>query len=127
MINKSCILPVDELPGELYGRIYLLIRKNRWSQPSFGAIFGLVGGMLSIILGLLLWAEAGVLPSGRFGAFLFMLSNLFFALPLPLLALGAHCLDLLEKMPPVLPLKTGFKPVCSERWQRLHAQRPHHN
>jgi hypothetical protein len=28
------------------------------------------------------------------------LSNVFFALPLPLLALGACCLDLLEKKPP---------------------------
>jgi hypothetical protein len=56
-----------------------------------------------------------------------LLSNLFFALPLPLLALGAYCLDLLEKRSPILPLPANSQPASFERWHRLQARRPYNN
>ena len=123
-MNKIFIMPEDELRGLLYGRIYLLIRKNRWNRQASGAACGIIGGMLSIILGVLLWALVWVLPSGGFESSLYRLSNLFFFFTIPLLALGAFCLDQLEKMPPALPLPA--KPQQRsyiERRRRLNTQR----
>ncbi len=89
-MNGIYVLPKDELEGELYRRIYILIRKNRWTRQSMVATFGLAGGILSILLGLLFWIVVMFLPPGTFESFLTLLSNLFFGLPLPLLALWAH-------------------------------------
>jgi hypothetical protein len=99
MMNKTYTLLEDDIGGELYRRIYLLVRKNRWTRPSIGATMGLAGGMLSIILGALLWAViVSHLASGSFGSFLNALEIVLFALSLPLLVLGTYCLDLLEKI-----------------------------
>lgn len=123
-MNKIYVLQKDELGGELYRRIYLLIRKNRWNRQSIGASLGLIGGLLSIILGSLLWAVVPFLMQGGFGSFLNSVEILFFALSLPLLALGVCCLDLLEKSPPLLPLPAGsdFK-VSGERLSALQKER----
>src|SRR5215212_5644613 len=96
-------LPKDELGEGFYRRIYLLIKKNRGDWATRLATFGLAGGMLSIILGAFLWAIAPLLAQGNFKSFLNVSEIVFFVLPLPLLALGAYCLDLLEKRPPILP------------------------
>jgi hypothetical protein len=121
-MNRIFILPEDDLRGLPYRRIHLLIRKNRWTRQAIGAAFGIIGGMLSIILGLLLWALAWVLPPDSLGSSLTSISNLFFLLPFPLLALGACCLDLLEKMPPDLPLPARPQPLRFQRRQRLDLQ-----
>ena len=126
-MKEIYVLQKDDLRGELYRRIYLLIRNNRWTRQSVGATFGLVGAMLSILLGLLLWIVIGFLKPGSFGSLLTVLSNLFFALPLPLLALGAYCLDLLEKSSPIPPLTCNPQPAGFERWRHLRARYPHHN
>ena len=114
-MNEIFILPKDELDGGLYRRIYLLVRKDRWSWQSAGATFGIAGGMLSIILGLWLWALVQFLAPVGFGSSLHLLSNIFLVIPLPLLAWGAYCLDLLEKRPPTLPLPAKSQVTVSER------------
>jgi hypothetical protein len=119
MMNEIYVLPKDELEGELYRRIYILIRKNRWTRQSMVATFGLAGEILSILLGLLFWIVVGFLTQGSIESFLALLSNLFFGLPLPLLALGAYCLDLLEKRSPMLPLPVNSQPAGFERWHHL--------
>ena len=125
-MNKIYILQKDELGDELYDRIYLLIRKTGWTRQSMGATFGLAGGMLSIILGLL-WAVVRYLAPVSLGSLLNVLSNVFFMLSLPLLALGAYCLDLLEKRLPILPLPAESQSADSERWHGLRTQHPHNN
>jgi hypothetical protein len=70
-MNKIYILPKDELGGDLYRRICFLVSKNRGTRQSIGAAFGLAAGMLSIILGALLWAVIVSLPAaGSLGSFL---------------------------------------------------------
>ena len=126
-MNKIYVLPKDELGEELYLRIYLLIKKKRWAWAAIGATFGLAGGMLSIASGTLLWAILPLLAPDTFGSFLKVLETLFFVLSLPLLALGACCLDLLEKRPPIIPLPFETRPIGFENWHRLRPQRPHQN
>lgn len=115
-MNKIYVLHEDELSGELYQRIYLLIRKARWTRQSIGASVGLAGGLLSILLGALLWPTVTLLAPGSFRAFLNLIEILFFALSLPLLSLGAHCLDSLETRAPVLPLPAGPPHSRLQRW-----------
>ena len=126
-MNKIYVLQKDELRGELYQRIYLLIRKNRWTRQSIGAGVGLAGGLLSIILGALLWAVVPLLATGSFRSFLNVVEILFFALSLPLLALGAYCLDLLEMQAPNLSLPAKPQSDGSNRWPRLRVQHPNKN
>lgn len=102
-MNKIYVLPEDELKGGIYERILLLMGKNRGTWQSVGAAVGLFGGLLSIVLAVLIWAVVGLIaPAGALGSLLDVGGTVLFILPLPLLALGAHCLDLLEKKAPVI-------------------------
>ena len=104
-MNRIYTLPEDVLRGGIYRRILLLLDKNRWTWQSVVAACGLFGGLLCIVLGFLDWAVVGlVAPPGVLGRFLNAAGVVLFILPLPLMALGAHCLDLLEKKAPALPL-----------------------
>ena len=126
-MNKTYLL-VEDNPGDgIYRRIGLLIRKNRWAWATIGAAFGLAGGMLSILLGALLWIAVRFLATGHFGSLLNVVEIVFFTLTLPLLALGASCLDLLEKKSPLLPSPAKSQAQGLERWQRLRPKQPHNN
>lgn len=127
-MNKIYALPEDELRGDIYRRILLLMRKNWGSWRSVVAAASLFGGLLSIVLGTLDWAVVGLFaPAGRLGSFLDVAGTVLFVLPLPLLALGAYCLDLLEKKPPALPLPSESRPAGTVRSRRYRVRRPHHN
>ncbi len=87
----------DEVWDELYLRLYLLIKENKQTWASAIAILGLSGGLLAPFAGALLnvidWlAITGIAHFRLYGA-----SIICYGMTLPLLALGAHCLDLLEK------------------------------
>jgi hypothetical protein len=123
-MNKIYTLPEDDLGGEFYRRIYLLVSTKRGGWQSAGAVFGLTGGMLSIPLALVSWAAVRFLSPVAISATLNVLSNLFFALSLPLLALGAYCLDLLEKKPPILPLSAESRTAGCERRPSASATTP---
>ena len=124
-MNKIYVLHKDELRGELYRRVYRLIRKNLWTRQSIGAGVGVSGGLLSIIIGSFLWAEGSLLSPGSLRAFLNGAEIIFFALSLPLLALGAHYLDLLEIQAPILPLPANSQPDGSGRLPGFRAQASH--
>jgi hypothetical protein len=127
MSGKVYILREDDLRGELYRRIYLLVIKNRWTWQCMGATFGITGGMLSLLLAVLLWAIVRFLTAGGSISALHTFEIVFFALPLPLLAFGVHCLDLLEKEPPILPLPSKSQPTDFRRRLRLRLGHPHNN
>lgn len=115
-MNKIYVLPEDELRGEIYQRILLLMGKNRGSWQSVAAAVSLFGGLVAIALGALDWAFVGLFaPAGALGSFLDAAGTILLILPLPLLALGAFCLDLLEKKPPALPLppNPGPRALCA--------------
>jgi hypothetical protein len=127
MSRKIYILREDDLRGEVYRRIYLLVRKNRWTWQSLGATFGITAGMLSLLTALMLWATVRFLAAGGSASTLHACEIVCFALPLPLLALGVHCLDLLEQETPTLPLPAQPPPADLKRWLRLRPRHPHHN
>lgn len=127
-MNRIYTLPEDELRGEIYKRILLLMKKNRGSWQSVAAAVGLFGGLLSIVLGGMIWIIFGLFASaGTFGSFLDIAGTVLLVLPLPLLALGAFCLDLLEKKLPALPLPADSWSAVPARWRRLRPRRPHLN
>ena len=127
-MNKIYTLPDDEMRGELYRRVLLLMKKNRGSWLPVAAAVGLFGGLLSIVLGGVSWAFFGLFaPAGALGSFLDVAGTVLLVLPLPLLALGAFCLDLLEKKPPALPLPAEPRPAVPLRLRRLRPRHPHHN
>jgi hypothetical protein len=121
------ILPKDELGEGLYRRIYLLIKKNRGCWAKRGAAFGLGGGMLSIIFGALLWGAVAILAPGGLRAFLNVMETVFFVMPLPLMALGAYCLDLLEQRTPVLPAPAPSRPHGFMHLRPVRPRQPHQN
>ncbi|HEV2860635.1 MAG TPA: hypothetical protein VGX48_06495 [Pyrinomonadaceae bacterium] len=110
-MDKIYALPQDELKGEIYQRIVRLAGKNWRTWESILAVVGLCGGLLSIMLGGLVWAAVELLGrAGALSSFLDAAGTVLFILPLPLLALGACCLDRLEKKPPVIPLPADSQP-----------------
>ena len=103
-MNNIYELHEDELRGGIFHRVLLLLGRNRVTWQTVGAVVGLFGGLLSLALAVLIWAVVGLIsPAGAPGSFLEVAGTVLFVLPLPLLALGAHCLDLLEKKAPALP------------------------
>jgi hypothetical protein len=127
-MNKIYALPEDELRGDIYRRMLLLMGKNWGSWESVAAAVSLFGGLLAIVLGTLDWAVVGLFaPAGTLGSLLDVAGTVLFALPLPLMALGAFCLDLLEKKAPALPLPAESRPAVPVRSRRYRARLPHHN
>lgn len=102
-MNQTQTIHYAERHGRIYLRIYLLLSKKGGGWPSFGALIGLVGGLLSVPLASLLWAMSKFIGPVEISPTLNMLSNILFALTLPLLGLGACCLDLLEAKFPTTP------------------------
>lgn len=89
--------PQEDLEWDLYEDMHRLIEINPWAWQSIGAVSGLVGCVLSPVLGTLLIALTWSIHSERVVSYLNGLSIVSFALTIPLLAFGAHCLDLLER------------------------------
>lgn len=120
-MNKIYALTQDELRGGIYRRILLLMGKNPGALQTVGAALGLFGGLLSIVLAVLAWAVIRfIAPGGGLGSFLNGAEIAFFVLPLPLLALGAHCLDLLEKKAPALALPVELRPRVTRQQLQIY-------
>lgn len=96
-MNKTHTIPCDKVGDRIYGRIYLLVSNKRSGWLSFGAAFGLVGGLLSVPSAVVLWAMSALITPVEISHTLNVLSNVLFGLTLPLLLAGASCLDVLEK------------------------------
>lgn len=125
-MNQTQTIQYAERDDRIYLRIYLLLSKKGGGWPSFGALIGLVGGLLSVPLASLLWAMSKFIGPVEIGPTLNMLSNILFALTLPLLALSACCLDLLEAKFPTTPSAVA-PPISLERWRHLRPRQPHNN
>jgi hypothetical protein len=92
----------DDVWQELYPRIPRLIKKNWCQWESIGAILGIGCGIFSFFAAMILNVCAWLATQSSWRANLSGTSVDFLIIILPLLALGAHCLDLLEKKTPVL-------------------------
>ena len=62
-----------------------------------GTVFGLGGGLMAPIIGCVLTIVSWVADPSWHGLSLHVAATSLFVLTFPLLLLGAHCLDLLEK------------------------------
>jgi hypothetical protein len=110
-MGKIYALPEDDMRGEIYQRMLRLLGENRGRWESVVAAVGLFGGLLAILLGTLDWAFVGLFaPAGALGSVLDVAGTILLVLPLPLLALGACCLDRLEKKAAALPLAAEPQP-----------------
>jgi hypothetical protein len=96
-MERIYTLPEDELGGEVYERIYLLVTGEGGGWQSAGATLGLASGALSAPLSAVLWAAARCFGTAGIGPALQSSSTVLSALTLPLLAVGACFLDRLEK------------------------------
>jgi hypothetical protein len=80
---------------DIYQEIESLIMKNPWAWQSVCAVFGLVGGVIFPLLGAIADVMAWFVNSETVTSYLRVSSIVLCALTLPLLILGASCLDLL--------------------------------
>jgi hypothetical protein len=87
----------DPVRDDPFERIGSLIWKSPRPWPSAGAVTGLAGGILAPALGAALTAISWFASQQMASLYLSRLSTTLFFLTIPLLALGAHCLDLLEE------------------------------
>ncbi len=77
--------------------LYVASRRGKWMWQASGAVFGLAGGIIAAVLGTLLSAGAWALGDASNGLSLHGAGNILLLSTIPLLVVGAHCLDLLEK------------------------------
>ena len=87
----------EDLDCDIYERMQRLIESNPWAWQSIGAVSGLVGGVLTPVIGTLFIAATWFIHSERVVSSLDGLGVVSFVLTIPLLTFGAHCLDLLER------------------------------
>lgn len=95
-MSQTCELQ-DDLEWDFCEEIQRLIEVNPWAWQSIGAVLGLVGGVLSPVIGTLFIAVAWFINSEPTLSTFNVLSIVSFVLTIPLLAFGAHCLDLLDR------------------------------
>jgi high-affinity Fe2+/Pb2+ permease len=69
---------------------------GRWDCQSLGAIIGMAGGIIVAFLGSLLTFGSWFMR-GEIGRFEHVAGTVLLFLTIPLLVLGAHCLDLVER------------------------------
>lgn len=87
----------DELETDLYQEIETLIKKNPWAWQSVCAVVGLVGGVAAPLLGATSDVITWFVHSETVNSYLHVLSIILCALTLPLIILGAFCLDSLQR------------------------------
>jgi hypothetical protein len=87
----------EDLESDIYEQMHSLVEANPWAWQSIGAVSGLVGGILSPVLGTLLITVTWFIHSEGVVYSLNVLSIVSFVLTIPLLTFGARCLDLLER------------------------------
>jgi hypothetical protein len=72
-------------------------RSVSWDWCSVGAIFGLSGGIISVLLGSVLTALTWFTGTAGAGSYVRSVGAVLLVLTIPLFIFGAHCLDLREK------------------------------
>lgn len=81
---------------DFYQEMESLIKKNPSAWQSVCAVLGLAGGVIAPFLGAASDVTTWFVHSTTVNSYLHVLSIVFCALTIPLIALGAYCLDMLE-------------------------------
>ena len=111
----------DDLDCDVYERMRHLVAINPGAWQSIAAVSGLVGGVLSPVLGTLLISITWFVSSEGIVSSLTALSIVSFVLTIPLLTCGAYCLDLLEQRTARLSLPAKHQSI--KRYQHYPATR----
>jgi hypothetical protein len=98
-MNITYKIQSDE-EGNMYRQICDLLEQQPWTWQSVSAVIGLMGAVLCPLLGILLTVATWFIVSPKAISVFHIVSVAAFALTVPLLACGAHCLDLIEKKIP---------------------------
>jgi hypothetical protein len=93
MTTESSLLEMKLTPHVVMEQIHL----HGWNWTSAGAVFGLCFGILSPFVGSILTAMAWFTGPHWHGFFIQRYGTVLLFLTIPLLILGAHCLDLMDK------------------------------
>ncbi len=93
---------------DLYQEVERLIKKNKRAWQAVLAVLGLAGGLIAPILGATADVVTWFVHSQSVNSYLHAASIVFCALTMPLLILGAFCLDALKA-------KTAKRPAPSRR------------
>jgi hypothetical protein len=81
----------------LYLKPYSQTKNQGWTWQAMGAVVGLAGGLVTIIFGSAFSIISWFATSKSTGSFLGKYGTTLFLFAIPLLILGAHCLDLLDR------------------------------
>jgi hypothetical protein len=95
-VNNYLDTSREQTRDDPFERIGSLVGKSPRTWPSIGAVLGLAGGILAPASGTLLAVVSWLTGQQRASLYLSRLSTTLLFLTIPLLALGAHCLDMLE-------------------------------
>ena len=87
----------DQTETDLYQEIETLIKKNPWAWQSVCAVVGLAGGVIAPLFGAMTDVVTWFVNSETVNSYLHVLSIVLCALTLPLIVLGAFCLDSLQR------------------------------
>lgn len=71
--------------------------RGSWNCKTGGVALGLIGGFIALIAGSIVTAISWFVDPKWHGVVLHQTGTFLFILAIPLLILGAHCLDLLDK------------------------------
>ena len=93
---SAALNSLEDSEIDLYQEIESLIRKNLWTWQSVCALLGLLGGVVAPLLGAISDVISWFLITSSANSYLHVLSIVLCAFTLPLLILGAICLDSLE-------------------------------
>ena len=81
-----------------------------WNWKGVGVVFGLVGGFVAPILGSMVTIVSWFSDPAWHGVSLHQAATGLFFLAIPLLILGAHCLDLLDRQKTRTPTSPPLEP-----------------
>ncbi len=93
----------DEFLEKQYLPVFRLIKNNKWRWQAVGAVLASAAGLLSPLIALVLNLLASYTRLIYEKPFLSKLSTVLYVIAVPLLLLGAHFLDLLDKTQCSLP------------------------
>lgn len=79
------------------------VGKRVWTWHDTGTVFGFTGGFLTVFFGTVFTITGWLARSAAWGAFFQRFATVLFLLTIPLLILGAHCLDLADSKKSKLP------------------------
>ncbi len=94
-MHRVNYVPLHDGNG-LHPRTGARAKENLWAWQVVGGLFGLAGGIVCSLLGGILTAGSWLMSAGSPYFYIHQAGTALLLLTMPLLMLGAHCLDLQE-------------------------------